>query len=562
MRVFTNLPIVAKLVLVFAFVIAAVAGSSFTTWRSLGTIEDSNRWRDHSYEVLLQLDRLTGALVDQETGLRGYLISANPSFLEPYNSGAKTYGETLRRLRGLVSDNPQQVSRLDALDAATRQWIGDVAEREIALMRQEATQAQARQIEASGAGKSAMDAVRKAAAEIASSETGLLEVRAATVKDAAASSRFAVGAGFVALLVVAGLGIMLLNGFVSRPVRRMTGLMSRLADGDASVEIPFRERREEVGAMAGAVQVFKDNLIRTRALEEETALARAGAEAQRKAAMREMADNFERAVSGIVGAVSSAATELQATAESMAGTAAQTADQSSAAAAAAEEAATNVGTVAAAAEELGASVQEIARQVTGSTSLAQKAVVEAEGTAQLVQDLSAAAAKIGDVVGLISTIAGQTNLLALNATIEAARAGEAGRGFAVVAAEVKELANQTARATDEISGQIGQVQSITGQAVSAIADIATRIREIDGLAGTIAAAVEEQGAATQEIVRNVSEASAGTGAVTGNVASVASAAEETGAAASQVLTSASELSRQSEHLDGQVRHFLQTIRAA
>ncbi|MFD6319438.1 CHASE3 domain-containing protein [Methylorubrum thiocyanatum] len=562
MRVFTNLPIVAKLVLVFAFVIAAVSGSSFTTWRSLGTIEDSNRWRDHSYEVLLQLDRLTGALVDQETGLRGYLISANPSFLEPYNSGAKTYSETLKRLRGLVSDNPQQVSRLDALDAATRQWIGEVAEREIALMRQEATQAQARQIEASGAGKSAMDAVRKAAAEIASSETGLLEVRAATVKDAAASSRFAVGAGFVALLVVAGLGIMLLNGFVSRPVRRMTGLMSRLAEGDASVEIPFRERREEVGAMAGAVQVFKDNLIRTRALEEETALARAGAEAQRKAAMREMADNFERAVSSIVGAVSSAATELQATAESMAGTAAQTAGQSSAAAAAAEEAATNVGTVAAAAEELGASVQEIARQVTGSTSLAQKAVVEAEGTAQLVQDLSAAAAKIGDVVGLISTIAGQTNLLALNATIEAARAGEAGRGFAVVAAEVKELANQTARATDEISGQIGQVQSITGQAVTAIADIATRIREIDGLAGTIAAAVEEQGAATQEIVRNVSEASAGTGAVTGNVASVASAAEETGAAASQVLTSASELSRQSEHLDGQVRHFLQTIRAA
>ncbi|WP_438345384.1 CHASE3 domain-containing protein [Methylorubrum populi] len=562
MRALTNLPVVAKLVLVFALVIAAVSGSSFTSWRSLGTIEESNRWRDHSYEVLLQLDRLTGALVDQETGLRGYLISANPSFLEPYNSGAKTYSETLKRLRGLVSDNPQQVSRLDALDAATRQWIGEVAEREIALMRQEATQAQARQIEASGAGKSAMDAVRKAAAEIASSETGLLEVRAATVKDAAASSRFAVGAGFVALLVVAGLGIMLLNGFVSRPVRRMTGLMSRLAEGDASVEIPFRERREEVGAMAGAVQVFKDNLIRTRALEEETALARAGAEAQRKAAMREMADNFERAVSSIVGAVSSAATELQATAESMAGTAAQTAGQSSAAAAAAEEAATNVGTVAAAAEELGASVQEIARQVTGSTSLAQKAVVEAEGTAQLVQDLSAAAAKIGDVVGLISTIAGQTNLLALNATIEAARAGEAGRGFAVVAAEVKELANQTARATDEISGQIGQVQSITGQAVTAIADIATRIREIDGLAGTIAAAVEEQGAATQEIVRNVSEASAGTGAVTGNVASVASAAEETGAAASQVLTSASELSRQSEHLDGQVRHFLQTIRAA
>ncbi|AWI87791.1 chemotaxis protein [Methylobacterium sp. DM1] len=562
MRAVAHLPIVAKLGVVFALIILAVCGSTFISWRSLGTIEETNRWRDHTYQVLLELDRLTGSMVDRETGLRGYLVSADSAFLEPFHAGTKAYGETLGRLRNLVADNAEQLRRLDAVDAAAGQWTRDVAEREIGLMRDEATREQARRIEASGAGKTAMDTVRKVAAAMAGAEAALLETRAQVAREAASASRLAVGAGLAALLLVAGLGILLLNGFVARPIRRMTGLMSRLAEGDASVEIPFRERREEVGAMANAVQVFKDNLIRTRALEEETALARAGAEAQRKAAMREMADSFERAVSGIVGTVSAAATELQATAQSMEGTASQTASQSNAAAAEAEEAAANVGTVAAAAEELGASVQEIARQVTGSTALAQKAVVEAEGTAQLVQDLSVAAAKIGDVVGLISTIAGQTNLLALNATIEAARAGEAGRGFAVVAAEVKELANQTARATDEISGQIGQVQTITGQAVNAIGDIAARIREIDGLAGSIAAAVEEQGAATQEIVRNVSEASAGTGAVTGNVASVAAAAEETGAAASQVLTSASELSRQSEHLDGQVRHFLHTIRAA
>jgi methyl-accepting chemotaxis protein len=366
----------------------------------------------------------------------------------------------------------------------------------------------------------------------------------------------------VAVLAVCLGVIVLYIRKISLPIRRMAQVMSRISDGDTEIHVPDTATKNEIGAMAAAVQVFKDNLIHTRALEADAAQGRAATEEQRKAGMRRVAETFEKAVGGIIGMVSSSATELQATAGAMSAMAGQTSVQSGAAAAAAEQAASNVNTVAAASEELGSSVQEIGRQVDGSARLARGAVDEAGQTLILVEELSATVSRIGDVVGLITSIAAQTNLLPLNATIEAARAGAAGRSFAVVASEVKALAEQTAKATEDIAGQIAQVQASTGQAVAAIHSITARIQEINCVASSIAAAVEEQGAATQEIIRNVAQAAEGTGTVTSNVAGVVDAAEETGAAADQVLHAASELSRQSEHLSAEVERFLHTVRAA
>ena len=362
-------------------------------------------------------------------------------------------------------------------------------------------------------------------------------------------------------LGIAGVVAFLITRSIVGPVNEMTAAMGDLASGNLDAEVPALDKTDEIGDMAKAVQVFKDNAIRVKQMEGEAKEQEQRAEEEKRAMMHSMADDFEASVGGVVESVSSASTELESSATSMTATADKTNQQAATVAAAAEQAATNVQTVAAAAEELSSSIREISRQVSESSRIASEAVKEAAKSHDTVQGLVASAKQIGEVVQLITDIAEQTNLLALNATIEAARAGDAGKGFAVVASEVKNLANQTAKATDEIGGQIGNIQSATEQAAKAIEGIGKTIGKVDEIASMIAAAVEEQEAATEEIARNVEQAAAGTTEVSSNIAGVTQAANETGAAAGQIVSAAGELSQQSETLRSEVDKFLNQIRS-
>ncbi len=445
------------------------------------------------------------------------------------------------------------LARLEDTLARARQYGGEAASNE----------ANRKIIEAARAGEDQASKLRMAMREYltyASERADALSVEAKQAASRATTTMIWVAA----LGVIGGIvfGYLLSTFAIGRPLAASVAGLNELARGKRQVEIYGLGRKDEVGDIAAALQVFKNNVERVDALQQEQAQAKSRAEADKRAAMMRLAGEFESAVGGIVKSVSTAASELQVSAESLTTTAELTSRQATAVAAASEQASTNVQTVASAGEELSSSISEIGRQVGQSTHIAGQAVVEAQSTDAKVQGLAEAAQRIGDVVRLINDIAGQTNLLALNATIEAARAGEAGKGFAVVASEVKSLANQTAKATDEIAAQISAIQAATRESVEAIQSIGRTIGEVNEIATTIAAAVEEQGAATAEIARNVQEAARGTHEVSSNIGGVTESANKTGSTASEVLGAAQSLATQSEALQGVVDGFVMEVRIA
>lgn len=542
---------------------ADLAGSAAQS--ALSTMRDNEKWVSHTYAVIGQANQLLAHAVDMETGMRGFLLAGRDEFLDPYITGSDKFFELLKSLQETVSDNPAQVTLLNEINENITGWKADVTEPTIALRREigdAKTMDDMSDLVGEAKGKVYFDQFRTIMADFSGEEQALMTQRQESNAQTVSSTYMTILVGTV-LGAFVGLFFSWITGRgIANPLVSMTSVMKRLANGDNSVEVPGKGRSDEIGEMAEAVQVFKDNAIENERLQEERATSEERVARDKRDSQLKMADDLESSVKSIVQSIANSAEEMQATSESMAVTASVTSEQSTAVAAATEEASMNVQTVAAASEELSSSIGEISRQISRSREVTEQAQVTTGKATDTVKNLSEMAQRVGTVVNMINDIAEQTNLLALNATIEAARAGEAGRGFAVVASEVKSLATQTGKATEEIADQISAMQSVTDESVVAIEEIKTVIEELGTTAISISDSISQQESATQEISQNAQQASAGTKNVAENIISVQGAANETGAAAKQVLSATSELSEQAAALDSKVDQFLNEIRAA
>ena len=527
----------------------------------MSEIQESSQATRKTIETRGHLEDLREAFIEQQGAIRALLLSGEQAYVAEYDASVERYGLAYGVARESLDGQTGVLEQMANLNGEVAAWQNDVATRQIRLMREPLTIDEARALEASGLSAAAMQRVQAIYLDLLEGKRVEVESRAAREKAAFATAFAVLIAGAVLSLVAAvGFGLLLVRS-LSRPISAMTQAMSRLADGDTSVQVPSVGRGDEVGAMAAAVQVFKDNAIRNAELAA-TAEKDAAERAARADRLSEATEGFSRDIGAVLEQVTGAARQLQGTSGSLTATAQETSERASSVASSSERASQNVETVAAASEELGASIQEITRQVKQQRELAGEAAEDAKASDAEVRRLAESAQKIGEVVGLITDIAEQTNLLALNATIEAARAGEAGKGFAVVASEVKSLASQTAKATEQISKDIEAIQSQTSATVNSIDVIGQRIGSITEIATAVATAVEEQAAATQEISRNVQSAASGARDVNENISGVTEAASGLDRSSSELADASQVLTTQSEELQRFVTRFVEDVRAA
>ncbi|MEH6477495.1 MAG: CHASE3 domain-containing protein [Sneathiella sp.] len=560
----------------------------------LGVMAENEAWVTHTYNVIAQANDILSAAVDMETGMRGYLLAGKEDFLAPYNNGTENFFKLTDSLAKTVSDNNAQVQLIKEIQSTITNWKQEVTEPMIALRRQigaAKTMDNMADLIGEARGKQYFDQFRQIMSDFNADERVLMEQRQEVNASTVSSTYIMIAVCIMVALIIGFILAWFIGNGIANPLVKMTKTMGLLAKGDNTVDIPGVGSADEVGQMAEAVVVFRDNAIETKRLEAEAEVARQQAEAEnerqrqldadreekerqaevereesaerkRKEMMTKLADEFEKSVGEYVTGIANAATELNSTAGELVGTADSSQQLSTDVANGSREASANVQTVASAAEELTSSINEISRQVQQANQTSNNAVSEAEKSSQSVTELANTSNKISDIISIIADIAAQTNLLALNATIEAARAGDAGKGFAVVASEVKSLATQTAKATEEIAAQIGEMQGASEEAVSAIGAIGDVIGSIQEATISISSAIEEQSAATNEISRNVQEASSRTNDVSSKIEQVSVRNGETGAAASQVQSASTELDKLATSLQSKITDFMAEVRAA
>jgi methyl-accepting chemotaxis protein len=550
---------VGALIAFLALIPVAGAGLSYLSLSAQGTAQELAMRAKTGQTLLERINGLVYAIVMDS---RGIYMSNDWASAEGYGNGILKGTKDLQQVTQLWEATLEPENRADFTDAVStiNQFIG--FRTELVRLAREDTLPAARQFGDNDANRSNRKALNDKLRALSSHyETYVSATTEASDQARAATVRTAVMTGLVSILtMLAGIWLVITN--LTRPIERMKLSILDLAAGNTASDIYGTERSDELGEIAGAVLIFKQNILEAERLRGEQAENEKRMAAQRKSDMLRLANQFQESVGRVVDTVSAASSQLESAAGQLTMNAASTQELSGTVASASEQTSVNVQGVAAASEQLSSTVLEIGRQVDESSTIAEEAVRQAAKTNQNVVELSQSAERIGAVVELIDQIAGQTNLLALNATIEAARAGDAGKGFAVVAQEVKALAAQTAKATSEIGSQIQNMQESTRQAVEAINDIASTINRISAVSGAIAAAVEQQGATTQEISRNVLEAAKGTSEVASSITAVSQGASETGSASSQVLASAKSLSGDSRTLKIEVERFLTMVRAA